>query len=199
MIMKAYEGFKSEASGSAYPMLPVGAYVCEIKNVKIDGKEPDQKLILRLDIVEGEHTGYYTKRYEHDAGRNAQNHMYVTKYKGDFTLNIPNPDNTKREHPEWDIKVFNNMVFCVEQSNEGYTWDWNEKSLKGKLVGINVRAGTYNGNPYTQIGKLETVKDVRAGVCKPMKPKPDTNPPTAEASADSTPSFTEVETDELPF
>ena len=199
MIMKAYEGFKSEASGSAYPMLPVGAYVCEIKNVKIDGKEPDQKLILRLDIVEGEHTGYYTKRYEHDAGRNAQNHMYVTKYKGDFTLNIPNPDNTKREHPEWDIKAFNNMVFCVEQSNEGYTWDWNEKSLKGKLVGINVRAGTYNGNPYTQIGRLETVKDVRAGVCKPMKPKPDTNPPTAEASADSTPSFTEVETDELPF
>ena len=199
MIMKAYEGFKSEASGSAYPMLPVGAYVCEIKNVKIDGKEPDQKLILRLDIVEGEHTGYYTKRYEHDAGRNAQNHMYVTKYKGDFTLNIPNPDNTKREHPEWDIKAFNNMVFCVEQSNEGYTWDWNEKSLKGKLVGINVRAGTYNGNPYTQIGKLETVKDVRAGVCKPMKPKPDTNTPTAEASADSTPSFTEVETDELPF
>ena len=199
MIMKAYEGFKSEASGSAYPMLPVGAYVCEIKNVKIDGKEPDQKLILRLDIVEGEHTGYYTKRYEHDAGRNAQNHMYVTKYKGDFTLNIPNPDNTKREHPEWDIKAFNNMVFCVEQSNEGYTWDWNEKSLKGKLVGINVRAGTYNGNPYTQIGKLETVKDVRAGVCKPMKPKPDTNPPIAEASADSTPSFTEVETDELPF
>ena len=39
--MKAFEGFKSEASGNSYPMLPVGAYVCEIKNVKIDGKEPD--------------------------------------------------------------------------------------------------------------------------------------------------------------
>ena len=197
--MKAYKGFKSEASGSSYPMLPVGAYVCEIKNVKLEGKEPDQRLILRLDIVEGEFTGYYTKRYEHDAGRNAQNHMYQTKYKGDFSLQVPNDDNTEREHPEWDVRTFNNFVFCIQDSNDGYTWDWNEKSLKGKLVGINVRAGTYNGNPYTQIGKLETVKDVRAGVCKPMKPKPDTNPPIAEASADSTPSFTEVETDELPF
>ena len=194
--MKAYEGFKSEASGNSYPMLPVGAYVCEIKNVKIDGKEPDQRLILRLDIVEGEFTGYYPKRYEHDAGRNAQNHMYQTKYKGDFQLQIPNEANTDRAHPEWDIRTFNNMVFCVEQSNEGYKWDWNEKSLKGKLVGINVRAGTYNGNPYTQIGKLETVKDVRDGVCKTMRPKEDSNPPVSESS---TPAFTPVETDELPF
>ena len=51
MIMKAFEGFKSERSGGSYPMLPVGAYVCEIKNVKIDGTEPDQQLVLRIYIV----------------------------------------------------------------------------------------------------------------------------------------------------
>ena len=51
--MKAYEGFKSEKSGNSFPMLPVGAYVCEIKNVKLDGAEPDQQLVLRLEIIEG--------------------------------------------------------------------------------------------------------------------------------------------------
>lgn len=196
--MKAYEGFKAEASGTSYPMLPVGAYVAEIKNVKIEGNEPDQQLILRLDIVEGEFTGYYTKRYEFDVGRNAANHQYATKYKGDFRLNIPNPD-AKRDHPEWDIKGFNNMVYCVQESNPGYKWGWNEVTLKGLKVGINVRAGTYNGNPYTTIGRLETVDDVRKGVCKTMKPKPDSNPPT-EATAAADPSgFTQIDTEDLPF
>lgn len=197
--MKAFEGFKSEASGNSYPMLPVGAYVCEIKNVKIDGKEPDQQLILRLDIVEGEFSGYYTKRYEHDAGRSAERHDYHTKYKGDFRIQIPNEDNKKREHIEWDIRNFNGAIWCIEQSNDGYKWNWDEKTLKGKLVGINVRAGTFNGNPYTQIGRLEPVGDVRKGICKPMKPREDSNPPAAAETTDPATGFTAVETADLPF
>ena len=51
--MKQFEGFKSEASAKKFPMLPEGAYVAGIKNVKIAGKEPDQQIILRLDIIEG--------------------------------------------------------------------------------------------------------------------------------------------------
>ena len=184
-------------------MLPVGAYVCEIRNVKIDGNEPDQQLVLRLEIVKGEYTNYYTNRYNHDAGNAAQRRDYGSaKYKGDFRLNIPNTANTKREHPEWDVAAFNNMVFCVESSNPGYKWAWDEKTLKGLKVGINVRAGTYNGNPYTTIGKLEPVDDVEKGLCKPMRPKADSNPPSAPAggvpAADPS-GFTPVETDDLPF
>lgn len=197
--MKAFEGFKSERSGGSYPMLPVGAYVCEIKNVKIEGVDPDQQMVLRLEIVEGDYTNYYTNRYNFDVQRNASQQHYGTKYKGDFRLNIPNPANTKREHPEWDVSAFNNMVFCVESSNEGYKWNWDEKTLKGKKVGINVRAGTYNGNPYTTIGKLEPVDDVRKGICKPMRPKADSNPPAAAAAPADPSGFTPIYTDELPF
>lgn len=200
MIMKPYEGYKAEASGNSFPMLPVGAYVCEIKNVKIEGHEPDQQLILRLEIVEGEFTNYYTNRYNADVQRNASKQLYGTKYKGDFRLNIPNPANTKREHPEWDVSAFNNMVYCVQTSNPGYEWKWDETSLKGKLVGINVRAGTYNGNPYTTIGKLETIDDVRKGLCKTMKPKADRLAPSAAEVAAADPSgFTPIETEDLPF
>ncbi len=195
--MKQYEGFKSEASGKKYPMLPAGTYVAGIKNVKIDGQEPDQQLVLRLDIIEGEFAGYYTKRYENDSQGAGYDQQYQAKYKGDLRIQVPNPDNTKRSHPEWDVRTFNNAIYCIEQSNPGYKWDWDEKKLKGKTVGINVREGTYNGNVYTQIGRLEVAEDVRQGIVETMKPKKPSGQTVTGVDAQT--GFTGVETDELPF
>ena len=197
MTMKQYEGFKSEASGKKYPMLPAGTYVAGIKNVKIDGQEPDQQLVLRLDIIEGEYAGYYTKRYENDSQSAGYDQQYQAKYKGDLRIQVPNPDNTKRSHPEWDVRTFNNAIYCIEQSNPGYKWDWDEKKLKGKTVGINVREGTYNGNVYTQIGRLEVAEDVRQGIVETMKPKKPSGQTVTGVDAQT--GFTGVETDELPF
>ena len=200
--MKKFEGFKSEASGKKFPMLPAGAYVAGIKNVKIDGTEPDQQLVLRLDIIEGEFAGYYTKRWENDSQNAGFQQRYEAKYKGDLRIQIPNPDNGKRQHPEWDVRTFNNAIWCIEQSNPGYKWDWNEAALKGKIVGINVRAGVYNGNEYTTIGRLEVAEDVRKGLVTAMRPKEDRSASavaSAPASAAGPAGFTAVETDELPF
>ena len=197
MIMKQYEGFKSEASAKKYPMLPAGTYVAGIKNVKIDGQEPDQQLVLRLEIIEGVYAGYYTKRYEHDSQNAGFNQNYQANYKGDLRIQIPNKDNGKRNHPEWDIKTFNNAIWCIEQSNPGYKWDWNEAGLKGKIVGINVREGCFNGNVYTQIGRLENANDVRLGLVQTMRPK---EPSTQSAAVmDPQTGFTQVETSDLPF
>ena len=200
MTMAKIKGFKSEAPAKGFPMLPKGAYVAGIKNVKIEGDAPDQRIVFRVDIIEGEHAGYFTKRYNHDKD-NAQ--QYEAKYKGDYKIQIPDPDNEKRQHPEWDLKKLNNTVWAIEQSNPGFRWDGDTDSVgsfKGKIVGINVREGTFNGNLYTQIGRLEVADDVRNGVVKPMKPKKDSgSAPAAEAPATNIPAFTEVETDELPF
>lgn len=198
--MAKINGFKSEAPSNSFPMLPVGAYVCGIKNVKIEGKAPDQQIILRLDIIEGEQTAYFTKRYNHDTNAGGK---YEVRYKGDFKIQIPDASNAKRQHPEWDLKTLNNSIWCIEASNPGFKWDGDTDhigELKGKLVGINVREGIYNGNTFTQIGKLETVDDVRQGLVKPMKPRSDGSslPQTAPAAADPS-GFTPVETEELPF
>lgn len=197
--MKQFEGFKSEASAKKFPMLPAGTYVAAIKNVKIDGKEPDQQLVLRLDIIEGEWAGYYTKRYENDNSKAGFEQKFQARYKGDLQIQIPDPDNTRRDHPEWDIRTFNNAIYCIEKSNPGYKWDWDEKKLKGKTVGINVREGTHNGFPYTKIGRLEVADDVRKGLVETMKPlKPSGTAQSQPAEAYET-GFTPVETDELPF
>lgn len=198
--MAKINGFKSEAPKKGFAMLPEGAYVCGIKNVKIDGKEPDQQIVLRLDIIEGEWAGYYTKRYNHDKD-NAD--KYDAKYKGDFRIQIPNEDNPKRQHPEWDLKTLNNSIWCIEQSNPGFHFDGDTDhigQLKGKIVGINVRGGSFNGIEYTQIGKLEVADDVRNGIVKPMKRKADRMAGADPAPAATDPSgFTPVDTDDLPF
>ena len=197
--MAKINGFKSEAPSSAYPMLPAGAYVCGIKNVKIDGTEPDRQIVLRLDIIEGEYAAYYTKRYEHDSQSGGK---FEAKYKGDFRIQIPDENNAKRQHPEWDLRTLNNSIWCIETSNPGFHWDGDTDhigQLKGKVVGINVREGVYNGNVYTQIGRLENADDVRKGIVKPMKPKSDGSSLPSGAQVDAQSGFTMVETEELPF
>ena len=197
--MAKINGFKSEAPSSAYPMLPAGAYVCGIKNVKIDGTEPDRQIVLRLDIIEGEYAAYYTKRYEHDSQGGGK---YEAKYKGDFRIQIPDENNAKRQHPEWDLRTLNNSIWCIEASNPGFHWDGDTDhvgQLKGKVVGINVREGVYNGNVFTQIGRLENADDVRKGIVKPMKPRTDGSSLSNTPAADPQSGFTMIETDELPF
>ena len=197
--MAKIPGFKSEAPAKGFPMLPKGAYVAGIKNVKIDGEAPDQQIVFRVDVIEGEHTGYFTKRYNHDKD-NAQ--QYDPKYKGDFKVQIPNPDNERRR-TEWDLKKLNNTVWAIETSNPGFKWDGDTDHIgqfKGKIVGINMQYGTYNGVGYTRIGQFCVADDVRKGIVPPMKDLEDRmgGAPASAPAADPS-GFTPVETEELPF
>ena len=204
MIMAKIKGFKSEAPVKGFPMLPKGAYVCGIKNVKIDGDAPDQQIVFRVDIIEGDEAGYFTKRYNHDK-ENAQ--QYEAKYKGDFKVQIPNADNAKRQHPEWDLKKLNNTVWAIEQSNPGFRWDGDTEHIgqfKGKTVGINMQYGTFNGSGFTRIGQFCVADDVRKGIVPPMRDLPDRmsgDDTQASAPATDPSGFTpvEVDTEELPF
>lgn len=197
--MAKIPGFKSEAPAKGFPMLPKGAYVAGIKNVKIDGNAPDQQIVFRVDIIEGEQAGYFTKRYNHDKD-NAQ--QYDPKYKGDFKVQIPNPDNERRR-TEWDLKKLNNTVWAIETSNPGFKWDGDTDHIgqfKGKTVGINMQYGTYNGVGYTRIGQFCVADDVRKGIVPPMKDLEDRmgGAPASAPAADPS-GFTPVETEELPF
>lgn len=195
--MKATSNFKSERAASGiYPMLPKGLYVAQIKAVKVENDGPDQKLTLRLDIIEGEYAGYYTKRYNADQERGGQ---FAIKYKGDFTVYAVNKENTNRPYPDYDEKTFNNTIWAIEQSNPGYHWEpaWDENTLKGLKVGINVRMGTYNGNQYTTIGRLESIPEIREGKVKVMQ---DAKPRGSAAQTETTSNdgFTQVD-EEVPF
>ena len=189
--MKPFEGFKSEAS-KATRQLPAGPYVAVIRNVKIDGEEPDQRLILRLDVAEGPYANYFIDRYN----REAEKGTFEPKYKGDFRLRIPNENNPRAMYPDSDKRNFNDAIYRIEKSNPGYTWDWNERGLIGKIVGINMQEAEFNGNAYTRIGRLETADDVRQGIVQPMRPKEPRS--GANNAVDAASGMTKVD-EELPW
>ena len=204
--MKQINGFKSEprTREGGGPQLPAGPYVGKIKAVKIDGQEPDQTLIIRLDVSEGDQEGFYMKRYNRDDLRYKNNESkYPAKYKGDLRIRIPNPDNKRALYPESDLETFKDAIWCIEDSNPGYHWDWEEQSLVGLTVGFSVRQGTYNYNMYTRIFKLESASRVRMGeveILPPMAPKSASPKPYVPPATQQV-SYTEVQIpeEELPF
>jgi hypothetical protein len=78
-------------------------------------------------------------------------------------------------------------MWAIEQSNPGYTWDWDEKKLKGKKIGViyRNREWEYNGNTgwTTEAGGSESVENIRAGKFKMLKDKPLKNKSASSASA----------------
>lgn len=193
--MKPFAGYKAEQPSNS-TMLPAGCYVAKIKGAKVEGNEPDQQLKIMVDITEGEYAGFYTKQYE--GLKNRTDMQYQPKYKGVLSIQIPNEANTNRQHAEWDVRTFNNTMWVIETSNPGYHWGWDENSLKGLTVGINVREGKFNGNPFTKIGRFEVADDVRNGLCKVMKPMQDRG--DSAPATDAQTGFTVVEADDdIPF
>lgn len=197
--MKPYAGFQAQINrGNRIEPLPEGAYVAVIKATKIEGTEPDETLIIRLDVSEGPHEGYFLKRYKHDSEKG--NGKYEPRYKGDFRLVVPNPNNKRRLYPESDRRKFEDAIARIQASNPGYQWDWNKDSLVGLTVGINMQAGDYNGVPYTSIGQLEIADDVRAGKISPMprrEPRGDAYEPPV--TIDDRTGYAQVNTEEVPF
>ena len=55
------------------------------------------------------------------------------KWKGVYRLNCPMDDGTPKD--ERLKKGFKTFIHHIEESNKGYTWDWNEQALQGKHFG----------------------------------------------------------------
>lgn len=194
-----YNGMKAEESKSEnMGQLPVGVYVAKTLDARIDG----DNLVLYLDVAEGEHAGFFMKKFE--AQKAIGSKYGDPKYKGTYRLRIPQQDGPNAEYYESNVRRMNDMGYRYERSNPGYHWDGNELKLKGKLVGINVQEDSYNGNTFTRIGRLEVADDVRNGLVKPMKPrqrKEQQSNPMAMPEPVQTSAFTPVDMSdsELPF
>ena len=193
----SYQGFEAKKS-SFTDLPPVGAYCAEIMNVVfISGDEKDNLMKrdvieLYIDITEGDYKGRYVEQW------NDQKERFGDKvaYKGIYRLVPP----VEGDQP-WRRTKFENDLWCVEQSNAGYHWDWDENKLKGKKVGINVRKRLYNytnksgdivNAESTEIGKFESIQDVKDGKWKPMKDR-DTRKDIDSSESGDTSGYTKVD------
>ena len=180
--------------------LPLGAYVCKVRQCRVQDNDYGSQLAILFDIHEGEYKGFYANDFDSQQDQNK-------KWKGVLRIWLPKEDGSDKD--EFTKSILKGMVTAFENSNLGYSWNWNEKSLEGKLIGILFRneEWEYDGKSGWAVRPFRaiSVPSVREGAFTLPKDKPLTNKSgTSSAPSYLPPSdtngFVKVdEDDELPF
>ena len=146
-----------EAKGMEdFRTLPIGAYECVIKEAGEYTSEQSGKTSFRVavDIATGDYKDYYQNRFDNNTNDNKKWDNNATRYlafEGD------------------NVAYFKGFITCVENSNPGYKWDWDETKLVGKKV-----CGVFQYEEYenqegkkgikvrlTKFRSLDKMKDIR--------------------------------------
>ena len=175
--------------------LPLGAYVCKIKQVRVQDNSFGSQLCMLFDISEGEYANYFKKDFDSNTAQDK-------KWRGLLRVWLPKDDGS--DNDEITKRTLKGMTTAFENSNPGYAWDWNENSLVGKTVGILFRneEWDYNGKngwavrPFRAIS-ADTVRNEEYTLPKdkPLKNKQSVAPSYTNPNN----GYEEVEDEELPF
>ena len=202
--MKAFNGYdeaKKAAQYSGGARLPIGAYVCEIKNVKyvVGENGNSDRIDILFDIVEGEQKDFFKKQYD-------ANESEDKKWKGRKSIYVPMDDGSERD--EWTKNSFAKWVNGFEDSNPGYKWNWKEDKWNGLKIGIVFgETGTViDGREilYTEprfACDIKKVKDGSAPKAKFVAKKGYTGNQKSSPDSDDTPfiNIPEGSTEDIPF
>ena len=145
--MKKIENWNEiEAKGmDDFKALPIGAYECVIMDARVNHNEQSGKDTFKVsvDIASGEFKDYFRKMYENDTRIDRKwnnNAIRYLAYKGD------------------NVAFFKGFIKTIENSNIGYTWDWDETKLKGKKV-----CGVFQ---YEEYEKQDGTKGIKVRLTK---------------------------------
>ena len=168
-----------------FERLPAGGYVCRITAVKDNAEK--ERLELEYDIAEGKYLGYHSETYAR-AGF----------WGGRFI----------RSYSDKAQGFFKGFLTAVEQSNPGFAWNWDEKTLSGKLLGIVVGEREYVARDGSvkvgqEVTMVRSVKAIKEGDFKvpELRKLTDAQRPAIHVSAPAPAAagFTEITDEDLPF
>ena len=198
MIKKFNDYDSTKSYGSGFEQLPKGGYVLVIKDAKVvpnkSGK--GEHLEICADINEGEYFCYFLKDYQSQQTEDK-------KWRCKFWVNIPADDGSEQD--AWTKRRFKTFTEAVEDSNDGYHFDWDETKFKGKLIGGLFNEREWEGNDgavrrSTNWGGVCAVDKIRDGSYK--LPPDKLLPTVGKASTEASGGFLEIPdnvADELPF
>ena len=179
-MIKKYNGYEPKISSGGNEKLPVGGYICKILNPEVAEYSWGSVLILNIDVDQGEYKGFYANQYKNNTNEDK-------KWKGTLRINLPKDDGTEKDG--WAKNDFNNFAGCVEEANPGYRWNWDETTLKGKLIGVAVREEEWAYNNKTgwanrpwKVIPVSAIEDCKLDE-KWLAPKPLANKPASAIPA----------------
>lgn len=179
--MKKIENYENvQANSGEFERPGAGGYVCLITNVEdvpmgADGK--GDYLKIQFDIAHGDFAGYYSDL-----------HSKKGFWLGSFV----------RSYKESALGMFKHFTNCVEETNAGYKWNFEEKSLCGKFIGLVFGEEEYldkerKVRTRTYVKDIKTTEQIKSGDFKipELKKLPvDTSVPSG---------FTQGVNEDLPF
>lgn len=137
--MRKIEDFDKIDENGDYQSIPAGVYKAKITQV-IDFPEREY-LEIYYDIVDGEYKDYF-------AG--------VLKRTGkDYSR-------TFRSYKEKALGFFKAFITAIEKTNNGYYWNWDEKSLVGKYVVAVLGEEEYDDGESPTIRKTVKLQEFRS-------------------------------------
>lgn len=140
-IINNYQSIQPSSGGFDRP--GPGAYICRIVNVTDVPVDPrtgkGDYLKIEYDIHEGTYKDYFSESYKRTG-----------KWFGNFI----------RSYKEKALGMFKHFTDCVEASNARYQWNFDEKTLEGKLIGLVFGEEEYIKN-NGELGSRMYVSDVK--------------------------------------
>lgn len=115
-----------QANTGDYESLKLGGHEIVIKDAyEYTGQSGNTSLKVEVDIAgNDEQKGYFQKQYDDNTNSDKKWPTGACKY-----VSLKDDDNC--------VAMFKGFTTCVEKSNAGYTWNFDEKTLKGKkLCGV---------------------------------------------------------------
>ena len=142
-----------------FKALPKGAYVIKILSAKEvqNSNNNGSHLAFAFDIAEGEYKDFYNKQFQENPNEDK-------KWPNDaiYRLGVPNDQSQPFVWSNW-----NTFFADLEDSNNGFVFSGDPKTLKGKLIGgkFHIEQNEYRGNIYdhTRLRWTCVAEDVRSG------------------------------------
>ena len=133
--MKAINNFDKIQESGSFEKLPVGGYI--IKILAVDDVPEKEYLKIFFDINDGEKKGFFQKAFKEDTRAEKK---------------WPNAGSFIRSYKEKALPLFKGFTNAIENSNKGYKWNFDEKSLVNKIVGVVIGEEQY----LNQKGQVRT-------------------------------------------
>lgn len=133
-MIKQFGDYDKIQAYADFPTLPKGGYVLKIMGVSQETNSNGLYLKIGMDIAEGEYKDFFTKQYQNDT-------RDTKKWGCNFLLSLPKDDGSEKDG--WTKRNFKTFAEALEESNNGYHFDWDETKFKGKLIG-----GLFNEREY---------------------------------------------------
>ena len=161
--MKAFSNYseaKEKAKHEGGGQLPEGGYVCRILATQYTNPKNGNSgfITVQFDVIEGDYKDFFRNQYESNTAEDK-------KWKGKAIIWEPKDDGTEQDG--WTKNAFARWTNAIEDSNPGYTWDWDETKWKEKMVGIlfGTTGTVIDGKEivYTEARTATSVEKIRSG------------------------------------